>query len=177
MEEFVMAHAQVTQKERHKFLIPIMLEDVTTINLNDYPDLQLYLTTHTYLKVNKDKNQFLKRVLYAMPIRSLNQYELMHKTTGDLSPDAGPSTSTQSSSNAAGSAQSPAIASTSPASPQPNRHGVLGEKIRNRMAKRYQAQQRSFANNQVSEEDASTEISFQEPNTPSESSPLIQSRA
>ena len=171
-----MAHAQLTEKQRHKFLIPIMMEDITTMNLDDYPDLKLYLTTHTYLKVNKDKNKFLKRVVYAMPIRSLNYYDHMRKTDSDTSYnyESSPITSTQSISSTAGNAQSPATPSSSSTSQQLNRHGVLGENIRNRMAKRYEAQQRGFFDAHASQENESEEMSFQDSNTEaSESTPLL----
>ena len=48
MEEFRIAHAQVTEKSRKNFLIPLLYEDVEPDDLD--ADLKLYVETHTYIE-------------------------------------------------------------------------------------------------------------------------------
>ena len=48
MEEFRIAHAQVTEKNRKNFLIPLLYEDVKPNDLD--ADLKLYVETHTYIE-------------------------------------------------------------------------------------------------------------------------------
>ena len=48
MEEFRIAHAQVTEKSRKNFLIPLLYEDVEPDDLD--VDLKLYVETHTYIE-------------------------------------------------------------------------------------------------------------------------------
>ena len=48
MEEFRIAHAQVTEKSRKNFLIPLLYEDVKPDDLD--ADLKLYVETHTYIE-------------------------------------------------------------------------------------------------------------------------------
>ena len=70
-----MAHAHV-KGGRKQLIIPIMLEDITTEDLD--PDLQLYIKTYTYIKYTSDSdadsNLFKKKLIYAMPRKPLNEY-------------------------------------------------------------------------------------------------------
>ena len=47
MEEFRIAHAQVTEKGRKNFLIPLLYEEVKLDDLD--ADLKMYIETHTYI--------------------------------------------------------------------------------------------------------------------------------
>ena len=71
MEEFKMAHALV-KGGRKQLLIPVMLEDVSSDELD--PDLQLYIKTYTYIKTTNDMNLFRKRLIYSLPRKSLKEH-------------------------------------------------------------------------------------------------------
>ena len=71
MEEFKMAHALV-KGGRKQLLIPVMLEDVSSDDLD--PDLQLYIKTYTYIKITNDMNIFRKRLIYSLPRKSLKEH-------------------------------------------------------------------------------------------------------
>ena len=47
MEEFRMAQAQMTEKGRKNFLIPLLYEEVNVADLD--ADLKMYIETHTYI--------------------------------------------------------------------------------------------------------------------------------
>ena len=48
MEEFRIAHAQVIEKGRKNFLIPVLYEEVKLKDLDK--DFKLYIETHTYIE-------------------------------------------------------------------------------------------------------------------------------
>ena len=47
MEEFRIAHSQMTEKGRKNFLIPLLYEEVNVGDLD--ADLKMYIETHTYI--------------------------------------------------------------------------------------------------------------------------------
>ncbi len=54
--EFHIAHEQVVKGRTKKFLIPILLKNVTARKIKD-ADLRMYVETHTYLDT-KDKARY-----------------------------------------------------------------------------------------------------------------------
>ncbi len=65
MQEFYIAHQKVTEGNA-RFLIPVLLEDIT---LEELPrDLQTYIRTYTYIDARENDNDTLrKRIRFAMP--------------------------------------------------------------------------------------------------------------
>ena len=47
MEEFRIAHSQMTEKGRKNFLIPLLYEEVNVGDLD--ADLKMYIETHSYI--------------------------------------------------------------------------------------------------------------------------------
>ena len=64
MEEFRIAHEQVVRGRRN-FLIPVLLEDLSSLSPPD--DLKLYLDTYTYLDVQGNNTLTRKKHRYPMP--------------------------------------------------------------------------------------------------------------
>ncbi len=58
MEEFRIAHHHVLNT-RKQYLIPLLLQDLNRAAID--PDLEMYLTTHTYIEVQEDDQNFVKR--------------------------------------------------------------------------------------------------------------------
>ena len=65
MEEFRIAHEQVVSGRRN-FLIPVLLEDLSKLDMPD--DLKLYLDTYTYLEAHSNNEALMhKKLRYVMP--------------------------------------------------------------------------------------------------------------
>ena len=70
MEEFLMANARL-KKGRKKLIVPIMMEDITSEDLD--PTLKLYIKAYHYIKVTNNPEILRKKIIYAMPRKPLCQ--------------------------------------------------------------------------------------------------------
>ena len=146
MEEFLMAHARL-KEGRRKLLIPIMMEDITSEDLD--PTLKLYIKAYHYIKVTNNPEILRKKIIYAMPRKPL--CELLAAETAERTPadiqiqidedqaDAdtnqpGPSNQGLTRSNIHGWASEKFIS-------RMNKKGLPGDAMRHRMIRRYQSRQ------------------------------------
>ncbi len=54
-----MAHEKLIAEQKN-FLIPVLMEDLDSVELEKHPELQTYIRTHTYIDARKLQDKRLK---------------------------------------------------------------------------------------------------------------------
>ena len=146
-----MAHARL-KEGRRKLLIPIMMEDITSEDLD--PTLKLYIKAYHYIKVTNNPEILRKKIIYAMPRKPLCELlaaETAERTPADIQiqihvdedqPDAdtnqpGPSNQGLTRPNIHGWTSEKFIS-------RMNKKGLPGDKMRARMKQIYESRQENI---------------------------------